>query len=121
MESINDIVYLIALPELAIQNNKSMESLLKDVSIDLLDIKEDDISNLISKNKEDLIIENWLNYSENKRTSEGWYFIKKEIKYEVGYFLGNGKKNECLTFDNGRNSCAAFIKRELTSITNLIQ
>ena len=60
----------------------------------------------------------WLSWSENKRSSSGWYL--KEIengKYVVGYFpLHNDLKNTC---DDKIEACSIFIKREIEDVRKM--
>jgi hypothetical protein len=54
----------------------------------------------------------WLNFSEEKRTSTGWYFQKGSKSYQVGYFP-NG---QLVDYVDKITACAAFIKREIENI-----
>lgn len=58
------------------------------------------------------VIEDWLSYSENKRTSSGWYF--REV--EGGYLVGRYPEDEVIRFSDPVAACAAFILREIASI-----
>jgi hypothetical protein len=58
----------------------------------------------------------WLEWSENKRSSSGWYFMQNEQrKYVVGHYpeQENFKENE---YSEIKEACAAFIKREIEDI-----
>ncbi len=72
-----------------------------------------DILNAINKQPE--VITDWLTWSENKRTGKGWVFEKAGEKYSV-YYYPYKKKQEALTFSNGNEACAAFIKNEIEDI-----
>jgi hypothetical protein len=62
-------------------------------------------------------IEYWLIWSENKRSSDGRYFIKKDDQlYIVGRLSADGNKNEVFEFDNAVEACSAFIKREIECV-----
>jgi len=62
-------------------------------------------------------IEYWLAWSEDKRSSNSWYFLKKASdKYVVGKISLNGQMNEEFEFDDGVKACSVFIKREIESI-----
>jgi hypothetical protein len=58
------------------------------------------------------LIEQWLRWSEDKRVSSGWYFMRKADKYVVGYF----PKGETLLFAEALPACAEFIVREVQAI-----
>lgn len=76
-------------------------------------VQESLIREILIKNPE--YINQWLQWSEDKRTSEGWYFIKNtNNKYTVGYY-GSKKeiKNE---YSDAANACAAFIKLDIESL-----
>lgn len=61
-------------------------------------------------------INQWLEWSNNKRTTPGWYFKKiKSTEHIVGYF--NLVNNSNLRkYSNSNEACAAFIKREIEEI-----
>jgi hypothetical protein len=61
------------------------------------------------------LIDSWLEYSENKRSDDGWYFkIVDKNKYLVGCL---GSTSAALTeYDSKIRACANFIKYELDSI-----
>jgi hypothetical protein len=59
------------------------------------------------------LVGEWYVYSDNKRTSTGWYF--DHAGRRVGYFSGSRREHE-RTFDDATQACAAFIKHEMDSI-----
>ncbi len=63
------------------------------------------------------IANEWLQYSEDKRTDSGWYFTKndKHNKYIVGY-LSNGNRCNETVFSNIVDACTMFILSELEVI-----
>ncbi len=62
-------------------------------------------------------INEWFIWSENKRSSSGWYIRKDDNdKYIVGYFSPqkiNTSKNE---YSDVKTACARFIKMEIEDI-----
>ena len=58
------------------------------------------------------LIEQWLQWSENKRVSSGWYFIRRSGNYIVG-FQPNG---EVLNIAEPELACAEFVVREVKAI-----
>ena len=66
--------------------------------------------------KDQSCINDWLSWSKNKRTENGWYFKKHaENNYSVGYISSSGK-SEILSFDNKVTACATFIKKEADNV-----
>lgn len=62
-------------------------------------------------------IEHWLAWSENKRSTDGWFFLKKGSGvYVVGNIGLNGQVSEKLKFVDATEACAVFIKKEIESI-----
>jgi hypothetical protein len=61
------------------------------------------------------LIEDWLRYSESKRTPEGWYFRQqKSGAWEVGLV----PETEPLFIGSNVDACAMFILREIASIAS---
>lgn len=58
------------------------------------------------------LVEQWLRWSEDKRASPGWYFMRESNKFVVGYYP-NG---ETLSFAEALPACAEFIIREVQAI-----
>jgi hypothetical protein len=61
-----------------------------------------------------LVLE-WLKYSEDKRTSGGWYLFHPSTGWVVGQLAGPEQERE-LRFGSGPEACAEFILRELDSV-----
>ena len=60
-------------------------------------------------------IGDWLLYSQDKRSDEGWYFQQKDGGgYIVGYFPGY--KEQPRQYSSSTDACAFFIKRESEDI-----
>ena len=55
------------------------------------------------------LIEGWLLWSMNKRTSSGWYFQRAQGAYVVGFY----PDGEPLRFEDASRGCAEFIVREV--------
>jgi hypothetical protein len=59
------------------------------------------------------LIEAWLAYSQDKRTSSGWYVTQRAAdSFEIGYFPAG----ERITVAGRASACAEFIVREVRSI-----
>jgi hypothetical protein len=57
------------------------------------------------------LVDDWLRYSEDKRTSGGWYFVDEGDRFVVGQIQGRQ-----LIFDDRLVACAEFILREVMSV-----
>lgn len=96
--------------------NVSMDSLLKQSGyFEVSDrIGEEDINKALVAYPD--CIDEWMAWSEDKRSS-GWY-IKKEEKgrYVVGHFSVQKDKENNFEYSDVRLACAAFIKREIADM-----
>jgi hypothetical protein len=61
-----------------------------------------------------LVLE-WLRYSEDKRTSGGWYLLHPSTGWLVGRLAGPDEERE-FRFGSGPEACAEFILRELDGV-----
>jgi hypothetical protein len=69
-------------------------------------ISENDIYETILNFPE--CINDWMHFSEDKRSSAGWYFRITGMGYEVGYF-GTTPNSKPMQFLDKVKACAAFI------------
>lgn len=110
----NTVVDLIQIPLELKSTNKSLLDLLKgimnndDSIIFDLELIESELAKRVG------LIEKWMEYSENKR-STGYYFKTNQDVYEVGNLGPSYSINEVWAFDNGIKACAFFIQKELNS------
>ena len=58
------------------------------------------------------LIDQWENWSADKRVSSGWYFALRSVGFVVGYYPGG----ESLTFEDPFVACAEFVVREVREI-----
>lgn len=58
------------------------------------------------------LVAQWLQWSEDKRVSSGWYFMRKSSKFVVGF----SPKGETLYFTEALPACAEFVIREVRAI-----
>ncbi len=61
------------------------------------------------------LVREWLRYSEDKRTSGGWYLMHPASGWLVGRHAGPENERE-LRFGSGPEACAEFILRELDGV-----
>ena len=117
MNTLNIANKIVALPKIFYDNgNVSMYSLLKETGYfeGYNKINQQDILESLSQNAE--YAGYWLRWSENKRSSSGWYIKEEEPgKIEVGYFPAseNHIRSE---YEDMIEACAAFIKNEIDEI-----
>lgn len=112
--TIKEIIFL--LDKFYCEGNVSVYSLLeKSGYFELYDqISEGDIFRELTKHQE--CIDQWLGWSESKRSSSGWYFKENENgQYIVGYFPFQKGLKVTEYFDK-TEACSAFIKREIEDI-----
>jgi len=62
------------------------------------------------------LINDWENYSSDKRVSQGWYFLKDESQWIVGYSSVPSQEQKTF-FTSGIEACAEFIIHELKEWT----
>lgn len=119
MNFVKVIQDIVRLPETFYkENDTSIYSLLQETKyFEISDlISEKDILNEI-KNKPQYV-DSWLEWSQNKRVSLGWYFTENNNnKYIVGYKSpSKNNTNIIIEYENKYEACAAFIKREIEDI-----
>ncbi len=75
-------------------------------------VTEVDIFDAVNRNPAS--IDQWMQFSENKRTTNGWYFNRNgSNEYFVGLYPQKGIKP--LKYDNAKEACANYILREIES------
>jgi hypothetical protein len=96
--------------------NASIYSLLKETGYfeNHKDVNETTILKYLVNHAE--CVNQWLCWSEDKRSTSGWYLRKNEDgKYIVGYFPIE-KKFQSIEYSDITEACTAFIKREIEDI-----
>jgi hypothetical protein len=64
-------------------------------------------------------INDWLAWSEDKRTASGWHFLyEKEGRYTVGKITLSSEHAKSSQFAEAIAACAFFIKQEIEDIRN---
>jgi len=115
----NIISDLVSLPErfYNLKNDKSIYALLQDTGYFEIhnNVKENELENYLIQFPE--YICQWKEWSENKRTSSGWYFNEEdENNYSVIFFDLNKNIKKNLKYTDIIKACAAYIKIEIDSI-----
>jgi len=73
----------------------------------------DDLAGHLSRHPK--LVLDWLRYSQEKRTSGGWYLMRSAQDWVVGRLAGPESERE-LRFGAGPDACAEFILRELDDV-----
>ena len=111
---------IIRLPRDFYNNELSIHELLKSTGyFEYYDfIKQKTILEALEKSEE--YINDWLEWSANKRITFGWYFKREDNKYLVGYLDPNNgnSMNNFTEFSDSKNACAYYIKNEIEEIRN---
>lgn len=111
------ILEICELPITYEQHNKSPIQILKKIEIGTIihSIKIEDIRECLERNTD--LLNSWLLYSLNKRTSEGWYFKESsERNYTVGYLSKKNNYINELKYSDATEACANYILKEITDI-----
>ena len=61
-------------------------------------------------------VEEWMRFSQDKRTNAGWYFRPSRKGYEVGYFSRFQGDIKSTHYSDRTQACAVFIKNEIEEI-----
>ena len=61
-------------------------------------------------------VDEWMRFSEDKRTNAGWYFRPSQKGYEVGYFSRSQGSVKSAEYSDRTEACAVFIKNEIEDI-----
>lgn len=103
--------------ELQGRETESIFSLLKDSGYfeNFNEISEELFRDILSQNED--CVQDWLGFSNNKRSDAGWFFLKEgNATYVVGYLSRESKKNKRFVYNNSIDACASFVKREIEQI-----
>jgi spore coat polysaccharide biosynthesis protein SpsF (cytidylyltransferase family) len=66
-----------------------------------------------------LLVDDWLAFSENKRTSSGWYFREEPAGFTVGFVSDAGRTVDQHSYTDRVEACAEFIKKEVEHMRQL--
>lgn len=115
----NDITdKLIKLPRVFnSRGNISISDLLKETGYYEMNqqVSKEIIQTALSQQPE--CVDEWLSYSEDKRSSAGWYLKQEDINtYVLGFISGKAEENSQERYSDRIAACAAFIKHEAEDI-----
>lgn len=118
MEEENQILNIIHLSSdfRAHDNNQSIYNLLESTGyfLNFDQISIDAIQTELRKHSK--VIEEWLEWSESKRSNSGWYFKNDNEKSVVGYYTGLEDTSSSINYSDLHEACATFIKNEIEDI-----
>jgi hypothetical protein len=78
-------------------------------------ITETDIAREITAQRN--YLDEWMQYSENKRTNGGWYIAKRgDGSWELGQMAVASSEKAGISFSDPISAIAAFVKREAESV-----
>ena len=117
MESTHIIIDVLHLPRKFNElGNATIYSLLDDTGYFKIrtQVSEDKICEALHTHPE--CVDDWLRYSEDKRSDAGWYFQRCDKGYRVGYFSSRGNDIKSTEYTDQVAACACFIKHEIEDI-----
>lgn len=115
----NTITDLIHLPRnFDSQGDASIYSLLREVGY--FDLHDQVTESAIQKRLREYpdLVREWMDFSEGKRVSAGWFFQEGPNGYQVGYSPESNNSHLPVDYSDAVAACAAFIKREAEDIRN---
>jgi hypothetical protein len=98
------------LPITVLECDKSAVQVVNDSGMQFENLNSKSISDILLTKPS--LVENWLRYSQNKRSAQGWYFQRDQEIYIVGFHPRGEKK----IFEYAIEACADFIIKEVSSI-----
>ncbi len=100
-------------------NNKSVYTLLKETGYFLKKNEIDEKAIIDSLEQNSKYIEDWLEWSANKRTDSGWYFKVGENKGNtIGYLDSEKGITRQKKYSDVKIACAKYIVLEIEGIVN---
>jgi len=110
MSTFDAIQRICNLPAEFRDGEKSSRDLVREAGINVRFLTTDSIAAIL-KTKPELVTE-WLQWSEDKRTSSGYYFLSDGQSYIVGYHPGD----ERVEFADPIAACADFVVKEVNAM-----
>ncbi|MBF0386172.1 MAG: hypothetical protein HQL27_09950 [Candidatus Omnitrophica bacterium] len=100
-----------------LEQNKSLRELFRETRYKEYGVKItiENIENTLKKNPD--YIDDWLLYSQNKRCTPAWYFVKQPTNvFVIGYLDSDGKKVSEKIMNNSITACAYMIRMEMDEL-----
>lgn len=92
------------------KGNKSFHRLVHDTGIERQVLTETSVASALLSNPE--LVDDWLGWSEDQRSSPSYYFLEEKGKYVVGGYPGE----EFVEFSDRIAACADFIVKQVKSV-----
>jgi hypothetical protein len=110
MSTFDEIQHICSLPTEFRSGEKSPRDLVREAGVDVRSLTTDSIVAVL-KTQPELVTE-WLQWSEGKRSSPGYYFLSEGQCHVVGYYPGD----ERIEFADPISACADFVVKEINDI-----
>ena len=92
------------------KGNKSFHELVHDTGIERRMLTAESVASALLSNPE--LVDDWLRWSEDQRSTPSHYFLEEKDKYVVGVYPGE----ESVEFSDRIAACADFIIKQVSSI-----
>ena len=60
--------------------------------------------------------QDWIQYSEDKRSDSGWFILQNGADYQVGFYSRKAGITQTKNYSDRLEACATFIKNEIEDI-----
>ena len=110
MSTSDEIQQICSLPTKFHSSGKSAYDLIRESGVDVRSLTTDAIVGVLQTRPE--LVAEWLQWSEDKRSSPGYYFLSEKQRHVVGYYPGD----ERVEFADPISACADFVVKEINDI-----
>lgn len=110
MNSVESIRRICSLPADIRRGRKSPYELVHGAGIEPRTLTTASVTRVLRSNSE--LVTDWLHWSEDKRSTAGYYFLEEKGGYVVGHYPDEDR----VEFDDPIAACADFIVKEVNSI-----
>lgn len=99
-------------PRQVLMSNKSINAIVADLAENYPDGLPDIDALIVGLRLDEKLVDEWIAYSENKRSTPNWFFLKQGNTFKVGYLALDRVCNEGI-FKDSCFACALFIMSEM--------
>ena len=92
------------------KGSKSFHELVHDTGIERRALTAASVTSVLLSNPD--LVEDWLSWSEDQRSTPSYYFLEEKGKYAVGCYPGE----EIVEFSDSITACADFIVKQVSSV-----
>lgn len=111
-QKLDDVAYLCRIPRLFRDGTESARMLVHQSRIRPEEMAVEAVSAILDADPQ--LVEEWQRWSEDKRTSSGWFLTHEKGSHVVGH-LPDGHR---LVFADAVSACADFVLKEIQDIWN---